>query len=160
MAKFCLEIEDPLNNYASLTLNEIKYLKIIFNYYENNKTLNLTSLSRIIGIKPSSAVDTINNLINKNLLVKEKRKLKLTNKGVTLCKFITMKRRLLELFFFYVLDLDPKTAKKEAEKIDFLVSCETIEKIVEKLLKRKINIERCLHDKKTYVKEFITLPPK
>ena len=68
-----------------------------------------------------------------------------------------MKKRVLELYFFYILDLSPKEAKQEAEKIDYLVSCNLIEKMLIKLLKRKIKIELCPHGKETYCKEFFNL---
>jgi Mn-dependent DtxR family transcriptional regulator len=152
--KFCINVEDEQSNIFALTLNEIKYLKIIFRFFEEEKTISLTTLSKILGIRPSSALDTINSLINKGLIIKTRRKIELTGKGLRLMKFITMKKRILELFFFHILDLPAQLSRKEADKIDYLVSCKTIEKIVEKLEKRKINTKLCIHNKPTYIEEF------
>ncbi|MEO2154353.1 MAG: metal-dependent transcriptional regulator [Nanoarchaeota archaeon] len=152
--KFCINIEDEQNNVFALTLNEIKYLKIIFRFFEEEKAISLTTLSKILGIRPSSVLDTINSLINKGLIIKTRRKIELTEKGLRLMKFIIMKKRILELFFFHILDLSAQLSRKEADKIDYLVSCKTIEKIVEKLEKRKINTKSCIHNKPTYIEEF------
>jgi len=154
--KFCLDIES-INDTYKLTINEVKYLKLIFRHYEENKPLSLTSLSKLLGIRPSSAIDTINNLVKKGLLVKKRGALELTEEGIKLAKFIAMKRRVLELYFFYVLNLSIKESKKEAEKVDFLLSCNVIEKMMEKLKKMHKNITLCPHGKNTYCSDFFKI---
>jgi Mn-dependent DtxR family transcriptional regulator len=153
LLKFCLNVDNIFEE-LNLTVNEMKYLKVIFSFQENKEILTLSKLSHILGIKPPSALDTLKNLENKGLVIKERGKIYLTPKGEKFMKYVALKRRILEIFFYHFLGLEVKLCKKEAEKIDFLVGCELINKMIKKLEKIGINLNKCLHEKSTYLEEF------
>lgn len=157
--KFCINV-DSVNEKLNLTLNEIKYLKLIFSYYEKGKEINLSILSNLLGIRPSSTLDTLKSLENKGLIKREKRKISLTEKGNELMKYISLKRRILELYFYHFLGLEIKTCKNNANKIDYLLDCEVVYKMIKKLEKLSINLKTCFHQKPTYIDEFYKIIEK
>jgi len=153
LLKFCINV-DNLNEELNLTLNEIKYLKLIFSHYEKKEEINISTLSQVLGIKPPSALDTLKNLEEKGLIKRERGKIFLSEKGKKFMKYVSLKRRILELFFYHFLGLEVKKCKYEADKIDYLLSCEIIYKITKKLERVGINLSKCVHSKPTYVDEF------
>ena len=141
----CIEVGN-----IKLTLAEVKYLKELGKCKENNEYVNLVKLSRLLGIKPSSVQEVIKKLEKKNLIKRKWGKVELSQLGEDVVNVISTKRRIMENFFYFILEMDEKKATLEASNLDYLVSCELIEKMLNYLERKGFRSNYCIHGKRLY----------
>ncbi len=119
-------------------MQEIDYL-ILKILCRNNKPARLKKIRE--EIKNQKGLETPFSTINSSIERLEKLDyvewtryypIKLTEKGLNLAKELIRHAQLLELFLYNELKLSRDDAHYESEKLNLLLSCETINKICEK----------------------------
>jgi len=141
----CIEIRN-----LKLTNAEIKYLKELGKCEEKEECANLVKLSKLLGIKPSSVQEVIKKLEKKGLIKRKWGKIELSELGKEVVKEIFAKRRIMENFFYFILELDEKKASLEADNLDYLVSCELVDRMLDYLEKKGFKSNFCIHGKPLY----------
>jgi Mn-dependent DtxR family transcriptional regulator len=141
----CIEISN-----LKLTRAEVKYLKELGKCEEKKECANLVKLSQLLGIKPSSVQEIIKKLEKKGLVKRSWGKIDLSEKGKEVVKELNAKRRIMENFFYFILKIDPKKASIEANNLDYIVSCELAEKMLDYLEKKGYRNNFCIHGKRLY----------
>ena len=115
---------------------DYQILKIIFRNDEKVRLKKIQSEIKLIkGIK--IALSTINSCLER--LEKADfinwirySHVELTQKGINLAKELLRPTRLLELLLYNELELSVDKAREESEKLNLILSCETINRICEK----------------------------
>jgi len=129
-----------------ITINpvEANYLRVIYRAHESQKDLTTGLLAESFHVKPASAVDVVNRLVSKGLVVRKGwGKFDFSKKGEALALKLIHNHRVLETYFSYELALDHKTACYEASKIDYLMGDEVVKRFC---LKLGYPV-RCMHGK-------------
>ena len=115
---------------------DYQILKIIFRNNENVRLKRIqTEIKENRGVKiPLSTINSCLERLEKAELIKWVRysHVELTLKGVNLAKELLRHAQLLELLLFNELDLSIDKAHAESEKLNLMLSCETINRICEK----------------------------
>ncbi len=135
-----------------LTPIEMIYLKEIWNIKESNEgsNVNLVILAQKMGVSVTFVREIVNKLKKKGLIVKKWNNIEFDKKGEKIIKNIVTKRRIVEDFFYFILGLNEITAKKEANKLDYLVCNELVIKMKEYLEKKGHRSAFCIHGKRKY----------
>lgn len=123
-----------------LTKNESRYIKTIYRKQnEESEKINTTGLAEIMGVKPSSVTEVLQNLADKELVKYETyHGFELSKKGVKKAKNILRKHRILEVLFVEYLGLDSRSACKEALNLDYHVSKDLVNSICRNLEHPKV----------------------
>jgi DtxR family Mn-dependent transcriptional regulator len=113
-----------LNAESRITLNEGKYLKLIYRKQrEEFSTVKTTLIAKSVRVRPATVTEMLQKLAAKNLLKYARyRGVRLTEKGVAEARKLLRKHRLLEVLFVSILDYDVKKACDEASKLDYHAS--------------------------------------
>jgi len=127
------------------------YLEAILRISIEKGVVRVKDISKLLKVKPSSAVGSIKTLSEKNL-VDHKRYgyIKLTDKGLVRAGKIYEKHKLLAKFFNQIIGLDPKTSATDACSIEHYIS----KKTMDKLLKFTEFIEKCPEGKPIWLSNF------
>lgn len=109
---------------------DFKILKIIF---RTTHLLTVRSIASSLNIPHSTTGSSIKRMEGEGYISYERRgAVNLTEKGTDLAKELIRHSQLIELLLHKSLDLPIEKAHEESEKVNFLFSCETINKICEK----------------------------
>jgi DtxR family Mn-dependent transcriptional regulator len=109
---------------------DYKVIKLIFRLEEPVK---ISHLSKKMVIAHSTLGSCIKRLKNEGYVNYEAyHEVKLTSKGNNLAKELIRHARLIEILLYSELGVKPELAHKESEKLNLLLSCETINKICKK----------------------------
>ena len=107
--------------------------KILKHLYRTEKELTVRSIANTINIPHTTTGSSIKRLEGDGFLTYERRgNVYLTEKGIDMAKELVRHSQLIELLLHKSLDLPIEKAHEESEKVNFLFSCETINKICEK----------------------------
>lgn len=115
---------DSLNREIGITVNEGKYLKLIYRKQrEDLGIVSTTTIAKSVEVRPSTVTEMFQKLARKGLL-KHRRYhgIILTKKGVVEARRLLRKHRLLEVLFSNFLNYDAQKACEEASKLDHYVS--------------------------------------
>ncbi|MGB9521752.1 MAG: metal-dependent transcriptional regulator [Anaerolineales bacterium] len=114
-----------------MTETETKYLMLIYRkQVEGSSDVSTTSIAKIFKVRPATVTEVLRNLSKKRLLVhRPYRGVELTEEGKREARKLLRKHRILEVLFADLLKYDPKSACKEASKLDYHASMELINTI-------------------------------
>lgn len=119
-----------------LTPSQIKYLYVI--HLLDNPTV--TSVSNYLGYKKPSTIKAFKDLVELDLLIYDKKNIKLTKLGEKYALNYELRKNTMVLFFTKVLNLDKEQAENDAENIMQVISCKTTVAL-NKYLEKTLNIE-------------------
>lgn len=115
-----------------LTENLEDYLYDIFEILKIAPIARIKDIAKKRNVKLSSAVIAAKSLAEKGLINYQKYEyITLTEKGLKIAKEIESKKRILYKFLTEILKVTPKTAQRDAHKMEHDLSEETIKKIIE-----------------------------
>jgi DtxR family Mn-dependent transcriptional regulator len=101
-----------------LTRKEEDYLEVIYNLSKEKGYARIKDISKILDVKPPSAVEMARKLSNKSLINYLKNEpLKLTDKGLKIAKLVNTKHETFRNFFKILL-VPEDIAKKDSFKIE------------------------------------------
>ena len=113
-----------------MTELDFTVLKLLFRATEN---LTVRSIASSLNIPHSTTGSSIKRMEKEGYINYERRSnVELTEKGIDMAKELLRHSQLIELLLHKSLDLPIEKAHEESEKVNFLFSCETINKICEK----------------------------
>ena len=111
---------------------ELDYLVLKHIYREGN-ALKVGTIAKILNLPHSTMGSCVSRLKNKGyVFYKAYGYVSLTDKGKNIAKELIRHTQLMELLLVNSLGLSIEKAHEESEKINFLFSCETINRICEK----------------------------
>lgn len=112
-----------------LSVSEEDYVEAIYEVEKLYGYARLTDISRILGVKPSTALGMIRRLEGKGMVRHEKyRGVRLTEEGRRLAERIARKHDLIKSLLTAV-GVDEERANIEAELIEHFLSDETLERL-------------------------------
>jgi len=104
--------------------------KVIKFIYRSEEPLKISYLSKSMRIAHSTLGSCIKRLkFNGYVNYEAYHEVKLTSKGSNLAKELIRHARLIEILLYYEAGLKPELAHRESEKLNLILSCETINKI-------------------------------
>jgi Mn-dependent DtxR family transcriptional regulator len=113
-----------------ITASMEDYLKTIYIVQKRSKVVRVKDIASLLEVKAPSVIDAISLLKKNDLVLQEPYGyIELTKKGRAIAKKIYDHHRILTNFFKSVLKIEPKTAEKEACKIEHCLSEQTIDVI-------------------------------
>jgi len=113
-----------------MTELDFKILKLL---YRTTEHLTVRSIASFLSIPHTTTGSSIKRIEKEGYINYERRGLvNLTEKGIELAKELIRHSQLIELLLHKSLDLPIEKAHEESEKVNFLFSCEVINKICEK----------------------------
>ncbi|MFZ4543281.1 MAG: metal-dependent transcriptional regulator [Saprospiraceae bacterium] len=116
------------------SLTEENYLKALFVLSNNNGEVNVTELSKRLGIKMPTVTSMMKKLSKKNLVYYESYKpLRLTDKGKKDAAIVIRKHRLTEMFLVQKMGFGWEEVHAIAEQIEHIQAPEFFEKMDELL---------------------------
>ncbi|MHA1913636.1 MAG: metal-dependent transcriptional regulator [Promethearchaeota archaeon] len=111
---------------------ELDY-KVLKEIFRTSNPLKVGDISKILNIPHSTVGSSVKRLEENGYVIYERYKpVNLSLKGINLAIELSRHARLLELLLYNELGLDPLAAHKESEKLNLLLSCNTINKICTK----------------------------
>ncbi len=140
-----------LNAETGITMNEGKYLKLIYRkQHEELSRVRTTVVAKSVRVRPATVTETLQKLAEKGLLRYTRyRGVKLTEKGFAEAQKLLRKHRLLETLFVRFLDYDVQKACDEASKLDYYTS----EDLVNTICRTYGHPETCPCDKTIFSHE-------
>jgi len=107
------------------------YLEAISTLKQKKKYVRVKDIAKQMKVKMPSVTGALRNLTEKDLVRHEKYEyVELTDQGIVIAEEIKRRHDLISKFLIKVLDLDPKTADKDACGIEHSVSPKTVEQLV------------------------------
>ena len=101
--------------------------------YRQSTPLKIGKIAKELRVPHSTLGSCIKRLKNKGYVNYEAyHEVRLTSKGSDLAKELIRHAGLLETLLYYELGVKPELAHRESEKLNLLLSCETINKICKK----------------------------
>jgi DtxR family Mn-dependent transcriptional regulator len=115
---------------SQLTVNEARYLKLIYRALEESRQLRTTDIARSLGVRPATVTEVLQNLHLKGIILYRRyRKIEMTELGAQVARKLLRKHRVLEVYFADLLKCDPEEACAEASRLDFHFSDRAINAI-------------------------------
>jgi len=113
-----------LNAESKITVNEGKYLKLIYRkQHEEFSRIKTTLIAKSVRVRPATVTEMLQKLAEKNLLKYTRyHGVRLTEKGAAEARKLLRKHRLLEVLFVKFLNYDIQKACDEASKLDYHAS--------------------------------------
>ncbi|MDG1384309.1 MAG: metal-dependent transcriptional regulator [Flavobacteriaceae bacterium] len=116
------------------------YLKEMYRLETSDKTISVSSLSKVFGISKSSVSNMVKKLVAMGLLNSAPYKaIELTLEGRELARSIVAKHRLIELFLVEIMDFDPENVHEIAEEIEHIDSPPFFRKVKQMLSQKDID---------------------
>lgn len=110
-------------------MNELDYKVLKYLYRKSNK-VKVGTIAEEFSIPHSTVGSCIKRLRDlEHLSYKPYGTIELTESGINLAKELIRHTQLIEVFLYNELNLDREEAHEESEKINFLFSCNVIDKI-------------------------------
>ena len=114
------------------------YLKTILELNENKGEARVTGISNKLNVTKATVSQTVKKLMKYGLAEKDAQgSILLTDSGKAKAIEIRNRNMVIKGFLNEVLGVDKKMSEKDACRMEHLVSCETLEKLEEYLLKPK-----------------------
>ncbi len=121
---------DDLYRETGLTSNMEDYMEAIAMLSEEHRVVRVKDIAKKLSIKMPSVTAALNKLRDLGLIDYEKYGfIELTGKGKTIAESIYSRHRCLTEYYHVVLNLDLKTAEREACKVEHDLSPETCKQI-------------------------------
>jgi len=113
-----------LNAESKMTVNEGKYLKLIYRKQrEEFSRVKTTLIAKSVRVRPATVTEMLQKLAEKNLIKYTRyHGVRLTKKGADEARKLLRKHRLLEVLFVKFLNYDIQKACDEASKLDYHAS--------------------------------------
>ena len=112
-----------------LTKSIEDYLEVMYNLKMNKGIIRVSDIATELGVKPPSVVEAVDKISRMELISREKYgEIKLNRDGIKIAKNIIHKHNTLKKFL-NILDVDEKTAEKEACAMEHFLSDSTISKL-------------------------------
>jgi len=116
------------------------YLKEMYRLETSDKTISVSSLSKVFGISKSSVSNMVKKLVAMGLLNSAPYKaIELTLEGRELARSIVAKHRLIELFLVEIMNFDPENVHEIAEEIEHIDSPPFFRKVKQMLGQKDID---------------------
>lgn len=116
-------------NKFKLTQSIEDYLEVMYNLKMTKGVIRVSDIATELGVKPPSVVEAVDKIFRLGLISREKYgEIKLNKKGTEIAKNILHKHNTLKKFL-KILDVDEKTAEKEACAMEHILSDSTINKL-------------------------------
>lgn len=116
-------------NKFKLTQSIEDYLEVMYNLKMTKGVIRVSDIATELGVKPPSVVEAVDKIFRLGLISREKYgEIKLNKKGIEIAKNILHKHNTLKKFL-KILDVDEKTAEKEACAMEHILSDSTINKL-------------------------------
>ena len=116
-------------DFIKLTKSIEDYLEVMYNLKENKGIIRVVDIAEKLNVKPPSVVEAVDKISKLKLLSREKYgEIKLNEKGIRVAKGIIHKHIVIKKFLD-VLNVDNKTAEKEACAMEHILSDSTINKL-------------------------------
>ncbi len=125
-----------------LSRSEVAYLETIYRLNETHETTSVSALAKRFGVKLPSAIEILDRLEKKGLVVKKPWRIpELSKRGIELAESVIHQHRILELYLNKKLGLNSELSCTQASKIDYLLDSD----VVERMCKALNRPSRCLH---------------
>jgi Mn-dependent DtxR family transcriptional regulator len=112
-----------------LTKSQSDYLKMVY-LLACDGQVRVTDIAKKISVSKPTVVNALKILKKKELVEYSRyQHIILTKKGYTLAIEIRERGLLLSIFLQYVVGVDEKNAEKDAGKLEYIISEETMEKV-------------------------------
>lgn len=116
-------------NKFKLTKSIEDYLEVMYNLKMIKGIIRVSDIAAELGVKPPSVVEAVDKISKMELISRERYgEIKLNDKGIKIAKGILHKHNTLKNFL-KMLDVDEKTAEKEACAMEHILSDSTINKL-------------------------------
>jgi DtxR family Mn-dependent transcriptional regulator len=116
---------------VELTHSSVHHLMAMHELLKKNGYVRGVDIANYLNISRSSVSITIKKLLTKGYVVEDENKFyHFTERGQKLINDVLSKRRIIQLFFNKVLDIDKDLAESEACKIEHLLEEETGQKLM------------------------------
>lgn len=113
-----------------------EYLKTIYILNNTEKQIRVTDISKRLNCSKPSVNRALNCLKDEGLILYEAYgNIEITDRGLEIAKSIVKKQDILKLFLTQVLEVDDKTAGKEATNMKHAISEDTILKLENYIIK-------------------------
>jgi len=121
---FFLSVNIILSAESKVTVNEGKYLKLIYRkQHEEFSKVGTTLIAKTVRVQPATVTEMLQKLAEKGLLrYKRYYGVELTEEGIVEAKKLLRKHRLLETLFVNALCYEVQKACEEASKLDHYAS--------------------------------------
>ena len=121
---FFFSVKINLNNELRVTVNEGKYLKLIYRkQHEESSKVGTNLIAKTVRVQPATVTEMLQKLAEKGLLrYKRYYGVELTEEGIVEAKKLLRKHRLLETLFVNALCYEIQKACEEASKLDHYAS--------------------------------------
>jgi len=127
-----------------LTPSTQDYLEVILKLSDEDKNVRITDIANSLNITKASVTETIDLLIEQDLVTKEKYgPVTLTPKGVLEAKKVKKMHKVIYEFLIQALNVTPETADKDACMIEHVISKETIIRMIDFLEKNNQSYAKC-----------------
>jgi DtxR family Mn-dependent transcriptional regulator len=125
-----------------LSRSEIAYLEMIYRMSETHDAASVSALATRFGVKLPSAIEILEKLEKKGLVVRKPWRIpELSKRGTALAESIMHQHRILELYLNRMLGLNSKLSCTQASKIAYLLDS----KVIQRMCKALNRPARCLH---------------
>ncbi|MGC9308394.1 MAG: metal-dependent transcriptional regulator [Thermoplasmatota archaeon] len=120
-----------MSDMLNVTENEAKYLMLIYRKQrEESQTVRTTEMASLLGVRPASVTEVLQNLGKKGLLqYTPYQGVKLTKQGRHTAEMFLRKHRILETLLTHTLAYSPDEACQESLKLDYHASTQLIDAI-------------------------------
>lgn len=116
-------------NKFKLTQSIEDYLEVMYNLKMTKGVIRVSDIATELGVKPPSVVEAVDKISKLGLISQERYgEIKLNEEGIKVAKSILHKHNTLKSFL-KILDVDEKTAEKEACAMEHILSDSTIRKL-------------------------------
>lgn len=112
------------------------YLEEILNLSKQQKAVRVTDIAERLNLTKASVSQALSQLREQGLIVQDRYgPVELTEKGRYYGQVVKRRHEVLRSFLTEVLELDHETAERDACRMEHAVSSETIERLVDFLIK-------------------------
>ena len=106
------------------------YLESIWIIGTEKKVVRVKDIEKYLNVRTSSVIGALKSLADKDLVIPEKyRYVELTETGIKKSKEIYKRHKILTEFFTKVLNIEKKSAMKDACKIEHHINPETVKRL-------------------------------
>jgi DtxR family Mn-dependent transcriptional regulator len=108
------------------------YIEIIYNLIEGQRIARVRDIAKAKNVKMSSVVSALKRLTQEGLVKYEAHEfVELTGPGLDLARRLLRRHQFLTKFLIDVLQIDPKTAERDACQMEHAISLKTMSRIYE-----------------------------
>jgi DtxR family transcriptional regulator, Mn-dependent transcriptional regulator len=106
------------------------YIRAMYHIKEEEGSVKSVRVADYLNVSKPSVSEMLHSLDSDGLISYERySEIKLTKKGLELARKLTMRHRIIEIFLYDFLKINPKKVHNEANNLEHAFSDESIEKI-------------------------------